>query len=92
MEGVDAFVAGLLVAAVVDAAAGHDGHVAVVADDKIVVDGLIQAALAEHHRDVDRLIFGAGLDDDVNAVLVLFADNVDVGGGVPGGRPLARML
>ena len=47
--------------AVVDAAAGHDGHVAVVADDKIVVDGLIQAALAEHHRDVDRLILVPGL-------------------------------
>jgi hypothetical protein len=35
---------------------------------------------------MDRLIFGARLDDDVDAVLVLFTDNVDVGGGVPGGR------
>ena len=86
MEGVDPGVLRILHPAVVDAAAGHNGHITVVADDEIVVDGLIQAALAEHHGDMDRLIFGAGLNDDVDAVLVLFADNVDVGGGVPGGR------
>ena len=47
--------------AVVDAAAGHDGHVAVVSDQEIVIYRLRQTALAQHHRDVDRLVLVPGL-------------------------------
>ena len=86
VEGVDARMLRVLHPAVVDAAPGHDGHVAVVADEKVVVHGLGEAALAQNHGDVDALVFGPGLDDDVNAVLVRLGHNVDVGGGVPGGR------
>ena len=66
-----------------DAAAGHDGHVAVIPHEKVVIDQIGQAALAEDHGDVDRLVLGARLDDDVNAVLVGLGHDVDVGGGVP---------
>ena len=68
--------------AVVDAAAGDDGDVAVLADEKVVVYHILQAAHAQHHRDVDRLVPGARLYDDVDAVLVRLGDDVDVGGGV----------
>ena len=85
VEGVDAVVLAVLHAAVVDAAAGHDGHVAVVPHEKVVIDQIGQAALAEDHGDVDRLVLGARLDDDVNAVLVGLGHDVDVGGGVPAG-------
>ena len=87
MEGVDARVLRVLDPAVVNAAAGHNGHVAVLADEKVVVHHIVQAAHAQHNRDVDRLVPGPRLDDNVNAVLVGFGDNVDVGGGVP-----ARLL
>ena len=45
VEGVDAVVAALVAAGVVDAAAGHDVHVAVVADVEVVVDHLTEAGL-----------------------------------------------
>ena len=76
-----------LLPAVVDAAAGDDGHIAVLADEEVVVDHVLQAAHAEDHGDVDRLVFRARLDDDVNTILVRLGDDVDVGGGVP-----ARLL
>ena len=38
-----------------------------------------------HHGDVHALVLGAGLNDDVDVVLVLFGDDIDVGGGVSGG-------
>ena len=52
MEGVDARVFGVLHPAVVDAAAGDDGDVAVLADEKVVVHHVLQAAHAQHHRDM----------------------------------------
>ena len=84
LEAVDAVVLRILVAAVVDAAAGHDQDVAVVPDEKVVVDRFLQAALAEDHRDVDALVPGARLDVDVDAGAVRLGDDLDVGGGVAG--------
>ena len=81
----DAVVLAVLHAAVVDAAAGHDGHVAVVPHEEVVVHQVGQTALAEDHGDVDGLVLGARLDDDVDAVLVGLGYDVDVGGGVPAG-------
>ena len=87
VEGMDARVLRRLHPAVVDAAAGDDGDVAVLADEEVVIHHVLQAAHAQHHRDVDRLVFRPRLDDDVDAVLVRLGDDVDVGGGVP-----ARLL
>ena len=84
LEAVDAVVLRILVAAVVDAAAGHDQDVAVVPDEKVVVDRFLQAAFAEDHRDVDALVLGARLDVDVDAGAVGLGDDLDVGGGVAG--------
>ena len=47
---------------VVNAAAGHDDHVAVGPDVKVVVHQLIQAGLGDDHGDVHRLALGAGLN------------------------------
>ena len=55
-------------------------------DQESVIYRLRQTALAQHHRDVDRLVFGPRLDDDVDAVLVLLGDDVDAGGSVSGRR------
>ncbi|CAN4051266.1 IS66 family transposase, partial [Dysosmobacter welbionis] len=58
MEGVDAVVAGLLVAAVVDAAAGHDLHIAVPADVEVVVHRLFHTGLGDDDGDVAGLALG----------------------------------
>ena len=84
IEGVDAVVLRVATAAVVDAAARDDGHVGAFADVEIVVHKVCQAGLADDDRDVHALIFGAGLDVDVDAGLIVLADDVDVGGGVAG--------
>ena len=86
VEGVHPVVLGLLAALVVDTAAGHDDHVAVGADVEVVVHQIVQPGLGDEHRDVHRLVLGAVFDVDVNAGLVGLGDDVDVGGGVPGGQ------
>ena len=78
-EAVHAVVLAVLAAAVVDAAAGHDDHVRVLADIEVVVHRLLQAALGEHHGDVHALVFGAGLHMDVDAAAVCLGDDLNVG-------------
>ena len=80
MEGVDAVVLRALVRIVVDAAAGDDLDIAILADIEVVVHRLLQAALGEHHGDVHALVFGAGLHMDVDAAAVCLGDDLDVGG------------
>ena len=67
VEGVDAVVLGVAVAAVVDAAARDDGHVRALADKEVVVDQIVEAGLAQDDRNVD--VFGLGDDLDVLGVL-----------------------
>ena len=69
---------GVAVAAVVDAAAGHDPDVRAFAHEEVVVDHVVAAALRHHHGDIDVLSLGAGGDADVDAVFVGFRFNGDV--------------
>ena len=85
-EAVDPVVAGLLRAAVVDAAAGDDGHIAVLADEKVVVDHILETGLGNNDRDVHALVFRAGSNVDVDAGLVFLRDDVDVRGRVAAGE------
>ena len=86
VEGVHAVVLAGLAAGVVDAAAGHDVHIAVLADEEVVVYHLAQPGLADDDRDVDRLVPGARLDADVDARLARLGlgGDLNVGGAVPG--------
>ena len=84
-EPVNPIMLGVLVAAVVNAAAGHDDHVRVPAHIEVVVDGLLQTGLGQHHGDVDALVFRAGLDVNVDAGDLLLGDDLDVGCGSPSG-------
>ena len=86
MKGVHAVVLAGIAAAVVDAAAGDDVHVAVLADIEIVVHQLREAGLGDDDGDVDRLMLGAGGDVDVDAGLVGLGVDHDVGGVVPAAR------
>ena len=79
VERVDAIVLGAFVAVVVNAAAGDDGHIAVFAHVKRVVDHVFQARLRDDNRNEHRLAFGARLDFDVNAGVIGFCLDVDIG-------------
>ena len=83
-EAVDAVMLAHFVAAVMNAAAGDDGHVAVVSDIEIIINHFREAALAEHHRNMHAFLLGAGLYDNVDALLVLLGHDVDVGRRVSG--------
>ena len=84
IEGVDSVVTGLLYTAVVDTAAGYDGHIAALAYKKVVVHHVLQAALAEDHGDMDRFVLRARLDENINAVLIVLGDDIDISGGAAG--------
>ena len=73
MEGVHAVVATLVTAGVVDAAARHDLHVAVVAHVEVVVDQLADAGVADDNGDIALFALGAALDADVDALLAIGA-------------------
>ena len=78
IEGVDAVVLAVAVAAVVDAAPGHNPDVGVLADIEVVVHRVVEAGFGHHHGDVDALGPGAGIDADVDAVLIGLGGDVDV--------------
>ncbi len=84
VEGVHTVVTGLIAAAVVDAAAGHDVHVAVLTDVEVVVDHFGQARLADNDGDVALLTLRAVENADVNALLaVRLGGDLDMLGALP---------
>ena len=87
VEGMHTVVLAGLTAGIVDAAAGDDVHIAVRAHVKIVVDQVVQAGLGDDDRDVDRLVFGARSDVNVDARLVGLGVDDDVGGVGPPVQP-----
>ena len=86
VEGVDAVVLAVAAtAAVVDAAAGDDGDVAVFADVEIVVDEILEAALLHDDWDVHGFVDGAILNVDLDALAFLLGNDLDIGGGAAAG-------
>ena len=74
----DAVMLGVAVAAVVDAAPGHDGHVCTLADKEVVIDHVVESGLAQNDGNMHVFALGKGRDPDVNAVLVGLGDNLDM--------------
>lgn len=80
-------------AAVVDAAAGDDGHVRALADVEIVVHQIGQAGLAQDNGNVHALVFGERADVNVDAGLVVLGHDVMLAVVLrPCQLALARML
>ena len=65
-----AVVLGLLAAAVINAAAGDDQNVRIVAYIKIVVNEIVESALRHDDGDMHALVFRAARDGDIYALLV----------------------
>ena len=78
VEGMDAVMLGVAVAAVVDAASGHDGHVCTLADKEVVIDHVVEPGSAQYDRDMHVFALGKGRDPDVDAVLVGLGDDLDM--------------
>ena len=82
----NAVVLSVVLAAVVDTAARDDDHVAVVADIKIVVDGLFYSRRADYNGDMHAFALGVGLDEYIDAGQAFLCHDVDVVGGVSAGK------
>ena len=85
VEAVDAVVAAVAIAVIVDAAPGDDAHLGALADVKIVVNHVVQAAFGHDHGNVNGLVLREGHDANVDAGLVLFGFDDDVFGRMPSG-------
>ena len=77
-EAVNTVVLGVLAAVVVHAAASNDVHVGTLANEEVVVHLVGEAALGEHHGDVELLTLGARGDVDIDARQVLLRRDDDV--------------
>ena len=82
VEGVHAVVFRLAFAGVVDAAARDYDDIRVLADEEIVVSGVLKIAHGQDDGDVDAPVFDSGCDDDVDAGLVRLLDYADLLRGV----------
>lgn len=74
----DAVMFGRIAGIVVDAAARNDRNVGTVADVKIVVDRILKIPDRQQYGDMHRFILYTGADDDVDAVLVRFGNDLNV--------------
>lgn len=78
VEGVDAVVLAVLIAAVVNAATRNDENVRSLTDIEIVVDHIVHSTLGQNDGDMHAFVLGVRLDDDVNAGLVCLGLDLDV--------------
>ena len=78
IKGMDAVMFGRIAGIVVDAAARNDRNVGTVADVKIVVDRILKIPDRQQYGDMHRFILYTGADDDVDAVLVRFGNDLNV--------------
>ena len=90
IKAVDAVVTTLLRAAIADAAAGYNRHIAVVTNKKVVIDHILQPAFLNDDRDVHAFIFGAVLDVNINSGLVRLRNNVNIGSSISAGKLTIR--
>ena len=67
-----------LVPAIVNTAACHNRDIAVLANVKIIVHQLFESCLGHEYGDMHALLFGAGLDKNVDSRFILLGDDLDV--------------
>ena len=77
-KSVNTVVLRVLLAAVVNAAAGNNYNIAVFANEKVIINRFRQAAVAEHNRYVDTFVDRVGLNVNINAAAVCFRYNFNV--------------
>ena len=78
-EAVNTVMLGILVAAVVNAAARDDHHVRAFTDEEVVIDHFLQSALGHHHGNMHALVFRSGFDPDFQAADVFLGSDLNIG-------------
>ena len=78
MEGVDAIVGGVAVAAVVNTAACHDLDIGAFADEKVVIYHIVAICFRHDHRNVDIFFLGKGFDIDIDAIFIQLGFDGDI--------------
>ena len=73
---------GIVRAAVVYSAAGNNHNVAVVADEKVVVNCFVHAAFADDNRNMNCLARGIRLDKNIDSAAVFLGIDVNIRGCV----------
>ena len=86
VKTVDAVVLRVMRAAVVDAAAGDDLDIGIVPDEEIVIDLFLETAFCHHDGDMHGLVFGVGLDKNIQSADALLRDDIDVRAGLSADR------
>ena len=86
MKRMDTVMLRRIVSAAVDTASGHNRHIRVFSDVKIIIYKIFQSVLADDHRDMHALVFGSGLDDNVDARFIFFAYNINIGSRIASGK------
>ena len=80
----DPIVLGIRTSCVVNAATRNDRDVRIFADIKVVIDGILEIAHGQKHRDMHALVFDVRFDDDVDPVFILFGYDLYVCSRVTG--------
>ena len=79
-----------LISTIVNAAAGNNGHICVIPDKEIIIDEVFQSALTDDDRNMNALVLGTRLDNDINARLVFFCNDINIGRRIPSSQLSVR--
>ena len=82
IEAVNTVMLGVLVAAVVNTAAGNDHHVRALADEEVVIHHFLQSALGHHNGNMHAFVLGSGLDPDLQSADFFLGYNFNIGCGL----------
>ena len=78
MESVDAIVAAVIAAVIMDPAASYNNNTGSILHVKIIINHIGNARSGNHHRDMDLLSLCFPADINVNPLLVLFPPDPDM--------------
>ena len=80
MESMDSVMLARLIAAVVDSAARNDEHISALTYIKIIINKVVDSRLGDDNGDMNALILRSRSNNYVDARLVGFRHNLNVGG------------
>ena len=78
MKGMNAVMAAVVAAAVMDSASGHNRHIRTIFHIEIIVYFIGHPRCINDHRNMDKLTIRISADDHINSELVLFTLNLNM--------------
>ena len=78
MKGMNAIMAALITAAVMDAAACHDRNIRAIRNIEIIINQIGHSGNADHHWNKNSLSFCIAINQDIDARLIFFFADPDM--------------